>query len=141
MSNQVDHPSHYQHSSGVEAIDICEHLGFNLGNAYKYLARAGKKGDAATDLRKAAWYLRREADRLDNAGRGSGALGVRQEQREMARKVLVHGADTMSCRRFLIALIDGTIDEAKAVAMADQAVSAPTISTSPWAKLMSWTIP
>ena len=119
MSNQVDHPQHYQHPSGVEAIDICEHLGFNLGNAYKYLARAGKKGDAATDLRKAAWYLRREEDRLDKAGRGSGALGVRQEQREMARKVLVHGADTMSCRRFLIALIDGTIDEAMAKHLAD----------------------
>lgn len=62
MSN-VDHPSHYQHPSGVEAIDICEHLGFNLGNAYKYLARAGKKGDRAEDLLKAAWYLRREAVR------------------------------------------------------------------------------
>jgi|688.fasta_scaffold228018_3 hypothetical protein len=112
MSNQVEHPAHYQHPSGVEAIDICEHLGFNLGNAYKYLARAGKKGDAATDLRKAAWYLRREADRFDKAGRGADKITVHQDHREMARKVLVHGADTMACRRFLVALIDGTIDEA-----------------------------
>lgn len=64
MSDPVNHPQHYAHPSGVEAIDICEHLTFNLGNALKYLWRAGKKGPAAEDYRKAAWYPRREADRL-----------------------------------------------------------------------------
>lgn len=59
----VDHPSHYNaHPSGVEAIDIVEHFPFNVGNAMKYLWRAGlKEGtDDLTDLQKAAWYIARE---------------------------------------------------------------------------------
>ena len=85
MSEQIDHPNHYQHPSGVEAIDVCEHLGFNLGNAYKYLSRAGKKGDAATDLRKAAWYLRREANR-----RGGVRFCASKYLAAMAGRVLAH---------------------------------------------------
>jgi hypothetical protein len=38
-------------------------LGFSLGNAVKYILRAGKKGDAIQDLRKAVWYLNREIER------------------------------------------------------------------------------
>lgn len=58
----IDHPTHYNsHPSGVEAIDVCEELPFNLGNAVKYLMRADHKGQRVDDLRKAAWYLRREA--------------------------------------------------------------------------------
>lgn len=58
---QVDHPAHYQTASGLEAIDVIEafELGFLLGNAVKYVLRAGKKRDALTDLRKARWYLDR----------------------------------------------------------------------------------
>ena len=46
----------------MEAIDVIEAFGLNfrVGNALKYILRAGKKGDAATDLRKAVWYLNRE---------------------------------------------------------------------------------
>jgi hypothetical protein len=59
----VDHPKHYNsHPSGVEAIDICEVLGFNLGNAIKYLFRADYKGTKLEDLKKAAWYLKRYAE-------------------------------------------------------------------------------
>ena len=62
----VNHPKHYtQHPSGVECIDIVEHMNFNLGNAIKYIWRAGDKGDIIEDLRKAAWYLNREIARLD----------------------------------------------------------------------------
>ena len=62
--NQVDHPAHYTaHPSGVEVIEITEQMGFCLGNAFKYLARAGLKGDLLTDLRKALWYIEREARR------------------------------------------------------------------------------
>jgi len=62
----VDHPSHYTgHPSGVECIQITEHMNFNVGNAVKYLWRAGAKGDATEDLRKAAWYIERELKRLD----------------------------------------------------------------------------
>jgi hypothetical protein len=65
----VDHPPHYQ-ANGVEAIDVIEAFGldFNLGNAVKYLLRAGRKGDALTDLKKAAWYVGRAIAKLE-AGR------------------------------------------------------------------------
>ena len=59
----VNHPSHYA-DGGIEVIDFIEDkkLGFNLGNAVKYICRAGKK-DASKydqDLEKAIWYLQRE---------------------------------------------------------------------------------
>lgn len=65
----VDHPTHYQTEAGIEAIDVIEQyaLGFHLGNAMKYLLRAGRKNeDAATDLRKAVWYLVRWMDGIDS---------------------------------------------------------------------------
>ena len=61
MSDNVNHPKHYtSHPSGVECIEIAEHMNFCLGNAIKYIWRAGQKGDAVEDLRKAVFYLRRE---------------------------------------------------------------------------------
>lgn len=60
----MDHPSHYTSYDGFEVIDITEQLNFNIGNVVKYALRAGKKDDAVQDLRKAAWYANREADRL-----------------------------------------------------------------------------
>lgn len=66
MPETVDHPPHYNsHPSGVECIDIVEHFGFNVGNAIKYLWRAGLKGDAIEDLKKAAWYCQREIERRE----------------------------------------------------------------------------
>ena len=60
----VNHPHHYTgHPSGVECITITEHMGFNLGNAVKYIWRADLKADAIEDLRKAAWYINREIER------------------------------------------------------------------------------
>ena len=58
---KVHHPAHYNsHPSGVEAIALCEHLGFNLGNALKYLWRCGLKvGEDDSDLAKARFYLSR----------------------------------------------------------------------------------
>ena len=65
MSN-VDHPDHYQ-SSKFECIDVIESLGlgsgFSIGNAFKYLWRAGRKGSDIEDLEKARWYLDREIER------------------------------------------------------------------------------
>lgn len=59
----VERPKHYNsHPSGLEAIDICEHLTFNLGNAVKYLWRAGLKNDETEDLKKALWYIKRERE-------------------------------------------------------------------------------
>jgi hypothetical protein len=42
---------------------VVEHMGFNLGNAMKYIWRADLKNDAVEDLKKAAWYIRRELKR------------------------------------------------------------------------------
>jgi hypothetical protein len=61
MTDPVNHPPHYtSHPSGVECIQIVEHMGFNLGNALKYIWRADLKGSAVDDLRKAVWYIQRE---------------------------------------------------------------------------------
>jgi len=65
----VNHPPHYtSHPSGVECIQITEHFNFCIGNAIKYLWRAGLKGEALEDLRKAAWYIEREINRLQRHG-------------------------------------------------------------------------
>lgn len=61
----VNHPDHYtKHPSGVECITVVEHMSFNVGNAMKYLWRADLK-NGVEDLRKAAWYVRREIERLE----------------------------------------------------------------------------
>ena len=68
-NDPVTNPSHYQTGSGIEAIEVIEAFfpdSFHLGNAFKYLARAGKKGDYVEDLEKAVWYLRREIERNNN---------------------------------------------------------------------------
>lgn len=68
----VNHPSHYNsHPSGVECITIVEHFNFNIGNAIKYLWRAGEKGNRLEDLKKAEWYISRELDRLTAEGKPS----------------------------------------------------------------------
>lgn len=59
----VNHPKHYtSHPSGIECIEVTRHMNFNLGNAVKYLWRAGLKDSAPSlqDLQKAAWYINDE---------------------------------------------------------------------------------
>ncbi len=61
MSDIVNHPPHYtKHPSGIECIQITEHMNFCLGNAVKYIWRAGLKNNAIEDLEKAKWYIERE---------------------------------------------------------------------------------
>ena len=63
----VKQPTHYKsHPSGVECIQITEHMGFSLGCALKYIWRADEKGNAIEDLKKAVWYLNREISRREN---------------------------------------------------------------------------
>ena len=61
----VNHPSHYNRGK-YEVIDVIEdwHLGFNLGNAVKYIGRCGHKDDPVQELEKAKWYVQREIDRI-----------------------------------------------------------------------------
>lgn len=66
MQRDAINPSHYRdHPSGVECITITEHMGFLLGNAVKYIWRAGQKGDYIEDLKKARWYLDREISNVE----------------------------------------------------------------------------
>lgn len=66
----VNHPKHYN-MGGIEVIDAIEAwgLGFSLGSAVKYIARAGHKANSplVEDLKKAAWYVQREISRLEAA--------------------------------------------------------------------------
>lgn len=64
--SRVAHPAHYtSHPSGIECIEVTEHMSFCLGNAIKYIWRAGLKNDnAVEDLSKAVWYLEREISRI-----------------------------------------------------------------------------
>jgi hypothetical protein len=71
----VNHPAHYTSSPakcecgrGVECITVTEHMTFCLGNAIKYVWRAGLKSkDPIEDLRKSVWYIQREIERLEKA--------------------------------------------------------------------------
>ena len=69
-TDMVNHPPHYtSHPSGVECIQITEHMNFCLGNALKYIWRADLKGSGVEDLKKARWYIEREIQRRE-AGDG-----------------------------------------------------------------------
>ena len=66
----INHPDYYN-AGGFEAIDIIDAYGlnFSLGNAIKYILRAGRKHNSryVDDLRKAVWYLQHELDRREKA--------------------------------------------------------------------------
>lgn len=76
-NDNVNHPSHYtwlKDLCGVEPIDICKHLDFDLGNALKYILRAGHKKDISMtegektieDLKKAMFYINDKIEMLEN---------------------------------------------------------------------------
>ncbi|MFE0151337.1 DUF3310 domain-containing protein [Nonomuraea sp. NPDC059007] len=69
-ADSVNHPAHYtEHPSGVECIQVTEHMGFLLGNAVKYIWRAGLKSqDPVQDLEKAIWYLQRAIEKFKKWG-------------------------------------------------------------------------
>lgn len=68
--DMVNHPPHYRsHPSGVECIQVTEHLNFCIGNAIKYLWRCDQK-HGLEDLQKARWYIDREIARREKAGSG-----------------------------------------------------------------------
>ncbi len=61
----INHPSHYTSSEAkcsacghpIECIDITRHMGFDIGNAIKYLWRQGLKGKSVEDMKKSLWYI------------------------------------------------------------------------------------
>ena len=69
QEEMVNHPNHYGgRNNPYEAIKVIEawDLGFNLGNAVKYISRADKKGNKLQDLEKSSWYINREINKLKN---------------------------------------------------------------------------
>jgi hypothetical protein len=76
VEDLINYPAHY---GGVdnpcEAVKVIEawDLGFCLGCTVKYIARAGRKGDAIEDLKKARWYLDREVARREGAAERAAA--------------------------------------------------------------------
>ena len=67
MIDNVNHPKHYcSDPSGIECIEITKHRNFCIGNAIKYLWRAGLKNESTEieDLEKAVWYIKCEIERL-----------------------------------------------------------------------------
>ena len=80
MTDPVNHPSHYTaHPSGIECIQITEHMGFNLGNAIKYVWRADLKGNSLEDLRKAIWYIDREIQKREASIRARNLEAIKDE--------------------------------------------------------------
>lgn len=64
MTDMVNNPPHYtKHPSGIEVIQITEHMNFCLGNVVKYVLRCDEKGKPIEDLEKARFYLDREIAR------------------------------------------------------------------------------
>lgn len=96
----VNHPKHYtEHPSGVECIEITEHMNFNVGNAIKYCFRGGNKvqSEEIQDLQKGVWYAEREMEsfpkRYSLRGEHSGALsngGKGKDQETCADQEWVH---------------------------------------------------
>lgn len=80
----VNHPAHYTSGPScecgrvIECIQVAERMSFALGNAVKYLWRAGLKGDELQDLRKASWYVQREIERIEKTHAAVGAF-IRSE--------------------------------------------------------------
>jgi hypothetical protein len=76
IEDNVNHPKHYTSSPAkcskcgtkIECIDVVQHMPFTTGSATKYLWRAGLKGNAVEDLKKASWYINREIDRIERNG-------------------------------------------------------------------------
>lgn len=66
IRNPVNHPDYYV--GKIEVIDYIEDkgLGFCLGNAVKYISRAGKKDQSkeVEDLQKAIWYIQRKIEQI-----------------------------------------------------------------------------
>lgn len=80
----VQRPAHYtSHPSGVECRTIARHMTYNLGSALKYIWRAGLKGDAVEDLRKAANAINDEISRIEAEREAVRARLVRELEDEL----------------------------------------------------------
>ncbi|WVP99987.1 hypothetical protein [Synechococcus phage MA10] len=91
----VNRPSHYAEGRQYEPIAVIEdwELGYHLGNALKYISRAGRKDNITQDLRKAVWYIERHIEALEEktvepepVSRKAGFVDIYQEILNMTRE-------------------------------------------------------
>ena len=113
MTDTINHPAHYTGvTAEIECIDIARHLNFQLGNAFKYIWRAGKKGGSdmeIEDLKKALWYLEdsiqngyNDLDQCDDLASGLASIVTRGDDsprgdilRDIAARRIVSAANNL----------------------------------------------
>jgi hypothetical protein len=96
--DMVNHPPHYTgHPSGVECIEVAEHLPFCLGNAFKYLFRRDAKGNPLENIEKAIWYVNRHNETYPEKPE------LPEDAREALGMVVVHEPHPFSTAMLLIA--------------------------------------
>ncbi|WP_312374334.1 DUF3310 domain-containing protein [Stutzerimonas nitrititolerans] len=84
-ADMVNHPPHYTvHPSGVECIEVAEHLPFCLGNAFKYLFHRDAKGNPLENIEKAIWYVNRHNETYP------AKPALPEEAREALGQIVVH---------------------------------------------------
>lgn len=99
MTDNVNHPAHYEANGPFECIELAETAVFNIGNMIKYVFRHRDKDDPLEDLRKARWYLRRQLTK--------GARAKADPQAMLAR---LAEDDHAGAGEFWQAMLDGDID-------------------------------
>lgn len=95
--DSISYPSHYVEGRSIEPIEVIEDwgLGFQLGNALKYIARSGRKGDEVQDLRKAIWYLDRRIRLLEDVEGIAEASQARRETVTGGKVEVTFNADSI----------------------------------------------
>lgn len=94
----VNHPEHYK-GNKFEVIEIIEdyNLGFNLGNAVKYILRCEKKGKKIEDIQKAIWYLNREIYMENNPKKAATTNITLPKERSQALKNVINAMNKNIC--------------------------------------------
>lgn len=106
MTDNVNHPAHYEANGPFECIELTEQYNFCLGNAIKYVWRHMDKGKPFEDLSKALWYIQREIDRTD-CEYSPAPMGALRKLFTLSDMDYAHMAD------FWYALFDGSLIDAK----------------------------
>lgn len=102
MNDAVNNPKHYTSDpSGIECIEITRHRNFNVGNAIKYLWRAGLKDSDATvqDLQKAVWYINDEIERIKLENEKSRIAKIFEDGGDPEPRCCTHGFYKDACRK------------------------------------------
>ena len=106
MTDNVNHPAHYEANGPFECIELAQHYDFCLGNAIKYVWRHMDKGHPVEDLNKAIWYIQREID-ITGGDYFPPPMGTTRKLLTLSATDYAHMAD------FWYALFDGNLLDAK----------------------------